>query len=103
MYSMIIKFAKLLNSKKQNVRKKIFDWLEFYFSVPHVTQIAVVGGKLESNGILDEENIDDDLKVFYVRSKKVCRTKKKHKNSNNKSLFFFSCIFIMNVNQIVIE
>ncbi|CAF0741171.1 unnamed protein product [Adineta steineri] len=39
--------------------------------VPQVTQIAVVGGKLESNGILDEENIDDDLKVFYVQSNKL--------------------------------
>ena len=33
----------------------------------------MTGGKLESNGILDEENIDDDLRVFYVQSKKVSR------------------------------
>lgn len=40
-------------------------------SVLNVTEIAVVGGKLESNGILDDENIDDELKVFYTQSKKV--------------------------------
>ncbi len=37
----------------------------------------VVGGKLESNGILDEENIDEELKVFYIQSKKVYRIKSK--------------------------
>lgn len=40
-------------------------------SVLNVTEIVVVGGKLESNGILDDENIDDELKVFYTQSKKV--------------------------------
>ena len=40
-------------------------------SVLNVTEITVVGGKLESNGILDDENIDDELKVFYTQSKKV--------------------------------
>jgi hypothetical protein len=38
---------------------------------------VVVGGKLESNGILDEENIDEELKVFYIQSKKVYRIKSK--------------------------
>lgn len=43
----------------------------FSSSVLNVTEIAVVGGKLESNGILDDDNIDDELKVFYIQSKKV--------------------------------
>jgi len=37
----------------------------------NVTQLAVVGGKIESNGIIDEENLDDELKIFYIQSKKL--------------------------------
>jgi len=73
---MIIKFEKLLNSKTKIENRFSIDY-KFNFSVLNVTQIVVVGGKLESNGILDEETIDDDLKVFYIQSKKVYRTKTK--------------------------
>lgn len=71
MFLMIIKFARLLNS---NVEYISFIDSNEKFSISrtlNVTQIAVVGGKLESNGIIDDENIDDELKVFYVQSKKV--------------------------------
>ncbi len=54
----------------------------------NVTQIVVVGGKLESNGILDEENIDDDLKVFYIQSKKVYRTKTEIRLIKKNNFFF---------------
>ena len=43
--------------------------------------MAVVGGKLESNGILNEENIDEELKVFYVQANKVMQKKKEETTS----------------------
>ncbi len=48
----------------------------------------MVGGKLESNGILDEENLDDDLKVFYIHSTKV----RQMKNKNLTKIFLFSIV-----------
>ncbi|CAF0926643.1 unnamed protein product [Adineta ricciae] len=58
--------------------------------VPHVTELAVVGGKLESNGILDDENIDDDLKVFYVQSKKLYLYHERDAGNNRAKLCVWS-------------
>lgn len=71
------------------------------FSVLNVTEIAVVGGKLESNGILDEDNIDEELKVFYIQSKKVDSSQSKDRI--RKGFFPFSCIFIMNEIRLSLE
>ncbi|CAF3541483.1 unnamed protein product [Rotaria sp. Silwood1] len=69
--------------------------------VLNVTEIAVVGGKLESNGILDEENIDDDLKVFYVQSKKLYLYHERESTNNRAKLCLWTTKQRLTIEQIV--
>ncbi|CAF2041005.1 unnamed protein product [Rotaria magnacalcarata] len=69
--------------------------------VLNVTEIAVVGGKLESNGVLDEENIDDDLKVFYVQSKKLYLYHEREPNNNRAKLCLWTTRQRLTIEQIV--
>ncbi|CAF0836080.1 unnamed protein product [Rotaria sordida] len=69
--------------------------------VLNVTEIAVVGGKLESNGILDKENIDDDLKVFYVQSKKLYLYHECEPTNNRAKLCLWTTRQRLTIEQIV--
>ncbi|CAF2578919.1 unnamed protein product [Rotaria sp. Silwood2] len=69
--------------------------------VLNVTEIAVVGGKLESNSVLDEENIDDDLKVFYVQSKKLYLYHERESTNNRAKLCLWTTRQRLTIEQIV--
>lgn len=68
----------------------------------NITQIAVVGGKLESNAIIDDENTDDDLKVFYVQSTKLYLYHERDSMNNRTKLCLWSTKQRLTIEQIAV-